>query len=110
MDKYVLIKQSFYTDYDIIRFDNITLEKIIDLLKNIDYDIESEVLDLLDKLYDSIFDTKIKEIVLIMKSFVINENDYNIVKLINGLEVIKESLSKKEKLYQKYVSYIDNLH
>lgn len=110
MDKYILIKQSFYTDYDVIRFDVMTLERVINRLKNIDYNNENEILNLLNELYNSIFENKIKEIIFIMKYLVINDKDYNIVKLISGLQVIKESLSQKEKLYKKYISYIDNLH
>lgn len=109
MDKYVLIKQSFYTNYDIIRFDILTLNRVINELRNIDDRDYNELVNLLDKLYSAILDKKIKEIVLIMKSLVINEKNYNSIKILSSLEVIKKSILKKEKLYKKYVNYIDNL-
>ena len=109
MDKYVLIKQSFYTTYDVIRFDIITLDKGINELIYLDDRERIKLIELLDKLCDSIFDKNIKEIIIIMKSLVINDNNYTSMKVISNLEIIKKSILKKRKLYEKYENYIYNL-
>lgn len=110
MYKYVLVKRSFYTNYDMIRFDVINLSKIIELIKSIDEEHNEKIIKVLDEYYDLIFQENIKEIILIMKSLFISDKNYSKDKIISGLEVIKKSVVEKEKLYEKYVDYVDNLH
>lgn len=110
MYKYVLVKRSFYTNYDMIRFDVINLSKIIELIKSIDEEHNEKIIKVLDEYYDLIFQENIKEIILIMKSLFISDKNYSKDKIISGLQVIKKSVVEKEKLYEKYVDYVDNLH
>ena len=110
MYKYVLVKRSFYTNYDMVKFDVINLSKIIELIKSIDEEDNKKIIKVLDEYYDLIFQENIKEIILIMKSLFISDKNYSKDKIISGLKVIKKSVLEKEKLYEKYVDYVDNLH
>ena len=109
MDKFILIKQSFYCNYDVIKFDSISIRKTIKDIKRMkDCDINNIIYSL-DELYNEIFQTNIKEIVLSMEMMLMCECSYSVDKLLSGLEVIYYSLVKKEMLYQKYINFIDNL-
>ena len=109
MDKFILIKQSFYHEYDIIRFDVIAISRSIELIKELDVNSVDKIIKILDKLYYSLFHENVKEIILIMNGLLVGDTNYSISKLLSGLEVIQTSILKKEKLYKKYVGYIDNL-
>ena len=109
MNKFVLVKQSFYHEYDMLRFDVIVLNTAISLLSNLHVEDVEKAISILDELYYSLFQENAKKIIVIMKKLLLNEEDYSISKLLSGLKVIRASIYKKEKLYQKYASYIDNL-
>ena len=62
MYKYTLIKRFFYTNYDIVRFDAITLSKIIELIKSIDEEYNEKVTKILDEYYPLLFQKNIHTI------------------------------------------------
>lgn len=109
MDKFILIKQSFYCNYDVIKFDIISIRKTIKEIKSMKESDINNIIYALDELYTKLFQTNIKEIVLSMEMMLMCECSYSVDKLLSGLEVIHSSLLKKENLYKKYMNFIDNL-
>lgn len=109
MDKFILIKQSFYCNYDVIKFDIISIRKTIKEINGMKESDINNIIYSLDELYYKIFQTNIKEMILSMQMLLMCEINYSVDKLLSGLEVIHLSLLKKEKLYKKYMNFIDNL-
>lgn len=110
MDKYVLVKQLLYTNYDKVRFDSQTLNDSIKLIENINSNNNSiEVINILKLTYDKLFQNNIKEIILKIINFIKYDSNYGISKVISNLKIMYEDTLKKKVQFLYYINLVENV-
>ena len=103
-----LIKRLLYANYDIVRFDIVTLTNLIELIDNLDDKSDSDrLITMLNNSYNNIFEDNVKEILLGMIEFINKDKNYRGENVIKGLKVIVKANTKKRNKYLNYINLID---
>lgn len=109
MDRNYILKRILYTNYDVVKFDVITLDKAIKLISNVeDITNYNEICVILNNIKNNILSKNVKEIIEIIISNVTLDKTYNIDKVILNIYEIKHYLISYKNLYQKYINLIEN--
>jgi hypothetical protein len=110
MDRNILLKQFFFTSYDMIRFDILTIDNSVKELEKIknSYTVK-DIEKILDNTRENIYQKKIITAISTIIDFVIIDELYNIDIVINNMLSIIFYERKRKYKYDQYLNYICNI-
>lgn len=108
MDKYYILKRILYTNYDIVKFDIITIDNIIKLIEKVDVSDNYKMCFIIYDAYNKILSSNVRETIRKMTYF-LGETIFTMdskEKIISNLYIISEVLKDNKKRYETYINLI----